>query len=210
MRIRPLPVPSYQTPVSAVLSTPGERSFATCAFHNSLPLTEEILEEALRDADIVHTFFGYALDSPLPSLCEKHGVLLSLDASFADSCRPESAALLPHSDYVKLNEAEALRLSGKESVGEALDFLAEKVRKGAVITLGKEGAIGRERGGETLFQPAVPAGPFVDACGAGDAFAAGFLAAAAQEKSFREALACGAALAGKCVTWYGGSPQKRR
>ena len=73
-----------------------------------------------------------------------------------------------------------------------------------MITLGEKGAAGAEKDGEMIYQPAVSYGPFKDACGAGDAFMAGFLAAVSSGAPLSEALRRGAELAGRCVSWVGG------
>lgn len=196
-----------RTPVSAVLSTDTDRAFASFAEPNDLLADAEALKTAIANADIVHTYLGYLGDDRIPALCERYGVLLSADTSFCDA-RPEFyETILPRCDYWKGNETEAKLLTGKEDAAEALALLADRVKKGAVVTLGKKGSIGRMHGGNTVEQPAVDCGPFRDACGAGDAFAAGMLIGIARNDDFPTCLKRGAQLSGRVVTVYGGCPE---
>jgi len=196
-----------RTPVSAVLSTREDRAFASFAEESSLVEDTDALEKAIKSADLVHTFLGYCMAYPIAALCEKHGVLLSLDSSFCDATPDAFRAVLPHCDYYKGNEPEACRLTGAKNAEEALKALCNQVRKGAVITRGARGSIGMERGGTRIVQAAVDRGPFRDACGAGDAYAAGFLSGLANGCAFSECMRRGAVLAGQVVTAYGGCPE---
>ena len=196
-----------RTPVSAVLSTHEDRAFASFAEGSPLIENTDALEEVIKNADIVHTFLGYCMAYPIAALCEKHGVLLSLDSSLCDATPEAFHTVLPHCDYYKGNEPEAYRLTGATSAEEALQALCGQVRKGAVITLGARGSIGTERGKKTVEQAAIMSGPFIDACGAGDAYAAGFLSGLANGYAFSECMRRGAVLAGQVVTAYGGCPE---
>ena len=123
-----------RTPVSAVLSAQGDRAFASFAQPCTLVEDYDALERAIRDADIVHTYLGYCASYPIAQLCERYGTLLSADTSFCDARTELFDTVLPHCDYWKGNEDEALRLSGKSSVSEALDAIASRVKAAAVIT----------------------------------------------------------------------------
>jgi sugar/nucleoside kinase (ribokinase family) len=95
-------------------------------------------------------------------------------------------------DVFSPNEAEALALTGRRDVDEALDDLAALV-PAVVIKCGSLGASGLARGRH--FDVAAPSVDVVDTVGAGDAFNAGFLAGAIWESGFEEcvrlAVACG-------------------
>ena len=196
-----------RTPVSAVLSTHEDRAFASFGEESPLIENTEALEEAIRSADIVHTYLGYCMAYPIAQLCEKHGALLSLDTSFCDAVPEAFQTVLKHCDYWKGNEGEALALTGAANAKQALERIANTVRKGAVITRAACGSIGMERGGTPVEQPAVDCGPFRDACGAGDAYAAGFLSGLANDCAFSDCMHRGAVLAGLVVTAYGGCPE---
>ena len=199
-----------RTPVSAVLSTKEDRAFAS--FDAGDPLIENVaaLETAIVKADIVHTFLGYCLSYPIAELSRKHNKILSVDCSFCDAPGEQTDAILRECDYWKGNEGEALRLTGAADVETALLHLAGIVRRGAVVTLGGEGSLGTERGRTPVFVPAAPVERFVDACGAGDAYAAGFLFGLADDEPFAACMARGAALAASVVQHYGGTPEQER
>lgn len=204
-----------RTAVSAVLSTPQDRGFASFAGTEGEFFTQEQLDEAIRNADIVHTYLGYSIGYGIGQLCEQYGKSLSLDVSWCDA--ENTAAvwdMLGCCDWLKLNDAEAARITGLADPEEALRKLARSVRKGVMITLGGEGSIGmpgREGDGvkrEIIRQPAVSMGEFQDSCGAGDAYAAGFLWGISTGRSMPESMEAGAAVSGMCVTWLGGNSEK--
>lgn len=201
--------PAAKTAVSAVLSTPQDRSFASYAGSEGAFFSPEQLEECIRQADIIHTYLGYSRAFGIGALCQKYGKELSLDVS---SCDVENTAEvwreLEHCAWLKLNESEALQLTQSSDPYAALDTLALHVQKGVVITLGSNGSIGRKTGAEqnaVIRQEAVNMGPFRDTCGAGDAYAAGFLYGISTQLSMADAMEMGALLSGLCVTWLGGN-----
>ena len=204
------PVLSHRRPartaVSAVLSTSDDRAFASFGGDGSPGFDKVQTAREVREADIVHSYFGYAADLDLFGLCRDSGVLLSLDLSRSDAARGDEATLLSACDLVKMNADEAARFTGCTRPEDALRILASLVRGAAVITLGKDGSIALRHEEETILrQPAVSAGTILDACGAGDAFAAGLLAALAREESLESGLARGAKLAAHALTLTGGN-----
>ena len=92
-----------------------------------------------------------------------------------------------------VNQEEALHLTRKRNVREALKQLAEKVPC-VIIKLGPRGAIAAADG-EVVSTPPFKVSP-VDTTGAGDSFAAGFVHAFLSGRGLRECLvegnACGA------------------
>ena len=74
-----------------------------------------------------------------------------------------------------------------------------------VVTLGAAGALWSD-GRELVRVPAEPVEELVDSTGAGDAFAAGLLAARVAGAAPAEALAAGCRLAARAVVTPGGRP----
>jgi sugar/nucleoside kinase (ribokinase family) len=107
-------------------------------------------------------------------------------------------------DLLFANEDEALQLTGRTDLQSALDELKGKVPT-LVITKGPQGAIGIE-GGQAIAVPAAPVEQVVDTTGAGDLFAAGFLAARCQGASLERCLWTGAIAAGEVIKHYGARP----
>ncbi len=79
---------------------------------------------------------------------------------------------LPYVDLILPNEREAMKLTGEDSLENALDRLAEQVPL-VVVKLGAKGAIAA-KGKERFSAPAAQV-KVVDPVGAGDSFNAGFL-----------------------------------
>jgi sugar/nucleoside kinase (ribokinase family) len=75
-----------------------------------------------------------------------------------------------------------------------------------VVTRGEEGAVAVE-GGEQVEVPAEPVERIVDTTGAGDLFAAGFLAGRAQGRSNLGSLRMGAIAAAEVISHYGARPE---
>lgn len=107
--------------------------------------------------------------------------------------------LLPNAD-------EAAVLTGvadPAAAAESLLSIAETV----VVTLGDLGALHADRSGASHRVPSVqPPGPVLDSTGAGDAFAAGWIAAHLRGDGAPQCLAAGARAGAVAVTLPGGRP----
>jgi len=107
-------------------------------------------------------------------------------------------------DLLFANEDEALQLTGRTDLQSALGELGAKVPT-LVITKGPQGAIGIEAG-QMIAIPAAPVEQVIDTTGAGDLFAAGFLAARCKGASLERCLWTGAIAAGEVIKHYGARP----
>ena len=107
-------------------------------------------------------------------------------------------------DVVILNEEESHFLSGKNNPIEAAAELLKKTPL-VVIKRGGNGALAQARGSAVVQIPAVET-EVLDTTGAGDAFAAGFILAWANDGDLIDALNSGASLAAKCVSTLGARP----
>lgn len=108
-------------------------------------------------------------------------------------------------DVLLLNEEEAMYLTGESDIEKALDVLIEDCPV-VVIKRGAAGAIGKTRGSELLAISAVAA-QVIDTTGAGDSFAAGFIAQYALTKNMEQSLHVGAKVAAHCVAIVGARPR---
>jgi len=104
-----------------------------------------------------------------------------------------------------LNEEESIYLTGSVDMERALDYLLD-YSEVVVIKRGSLGAIAKTRGFDSISVPAVPAS-VVDTTGAGDSFAAGFIATYAKTHDLTAALTSGTELAARCVAIVGGRPR---
>jgi sugar/nucleoside kinase (ribokinase family) len=111
---------------------------------------------------------------------------------------------LEHCDVFTPNAGEAMRYTRTPSPARALDVLARLVPV-AVVSLGADGALAVDgRTGERADVPGL-AVPAVDPTGAGDVFAAGFIAGTLWDLPLRDRLAFANAVAALSVTRPGGA-----
>ena len=108
-------------------------------------------------------------------------------------------------DVILLNEEEAIYLTGLSDAEAAIDRLLEDCEV-VVIKRGSHGAIGKARGSILVSVPALPT-EVIDTTGAGDSFAAGFIAHYALTKNMQHGLEAGAAVAARCVAIVGARPR---
>jgi sugar/nucleoside kinase (ribokinase family) len=103
------------------------------------------------------------------------------------------------------NEAELLAITGAGDFDAAVDALAFKVPL-LVATRGEQGAVA-VRGKERARVPAEPIAKLVDTTGAGDLFAAGFLAGEVRSLPLESSLRLGAIAAAEVIGHYGARPE---
>ena len=103
------------------------------------------------------------------------------------------------------NEDEVRHLTGCTTLDDCLAQLCAKVST-LVITRGSDGAIARSLE-ETVEIAAPKVEHVVDTTGAGDLFAAGFLAARCRNRSLRACLETGAIAAAEVISHFGARPE---
>ena len=134
-------------------------------------------------------------------------VAFTLSESVCIAGRREGFAKMIDSGGVDLlfaNQDEAMQLTGRADLEGSLAELSAKVTT-LVITRGAAGAVAIKRG-ERVTIPAAPVKKVVDTTGAGDLFAAGFLAARAKDAGLERCLWTGALAAGEVIQHYGARP----
>jgi len=204
--------PTLPTGTCVVLvAADGERSMLPDAGANARLGPEDLPGDAFVDGAHLH-LTGYPLlrDGPpraaaLEALrrARAAGMTISLDPSSAaplEAFGPERfLALVGVVDVLLPNRDEALTLAGTDDP-RALGAHAREV----VVTLGADGAAWTD-GSATAEAPAARGGPVADTTGAGDAFAAGFLAAWLRGAPPREALGAANALAARAIAIASGA-----
>jgi sugar/nucleoside kinase (ribokinase family) len=200
-----------------ILVTPdGQRTMNTC------PGASHELSAAALDRDLIASasilfLEGYLFgpDKPRAAMMEaikiahaaNRKVAFTLSESVCIAERKEPFTRMIDSGGVDLlfaNEDEVLQLTGRTDLQVALDELGAKVPT-LVITKGPQGAIGVESG-QSIAIPAAPVAKVIDTTGAGDLFAAGFLAARCKGASLERCLWTGAIAAGEVIKHYGARP----
>jgi ribokinase len=204
--------PELPTGTCIVLVGPdGERTMAPDAGANDGLSDADVSDELLASAGHLHVA-GYALLRPGSRPAARAVMSRALERGMSVSVDPSSAALLSpefldHADGAGLllpNVEEARALSGESDPELAARTLTARFDE-VVVTLGADGALWTD-GHESVHCNAVQVEALVDSTGAGDAFAAGLLAARISGATPKEALTAGARLASRAVAKPGGRP----
>ncbi len=206
-------LPRTQTSVSIVLiQHDGERRFLHFRGANSLFSTKHLNWELAEAARLFHYASAFALPAfDGPPLAEalaqakRLGCLTSLNVCWdtLDRWLPVLRPALAHTDYVFPNLAEGARLTGEsepEGIARALRSLGVKT---VVVKLGARGCYVEAPEGAFL-SPGFPV-EVVDTTGAGDCFAAGFLAALCRGEDLRRAARLANAAGALCTRGLGGA-----
>lgn len=116
--------------------------------------------------------------------------------------KTEILKLLPHMDIILGNDEEFKQLYGVENIEDVKNYNTSAIK---VLTLGAKGAIiftNQRR----IFIPPPKVAKIVDAIGAGDAFAGGFLYAFTHGYDLKKCGQYGSQMAGLVLTHLGGRP----
>jgi sugar/nucleoside kinase (ribokinase family) len=108
-------------------------------------------------------------------------------------------------DILFANEAELQAMAGVPHLETAIAAIRDKVDT-LVVTRSEKGALATRRG-DRAEVPAEPVEQVVDTTGAGDLFAAGFLAGQARGLGLERSLKLGAIAAAEVISHYGARPE---
>ncbi|MBR0176904.1 MAG: adenosine kinase [Bacteroidales bacterium] len=207
--VKPLMLKS-DTPSGRVMGfiTPdGERTFATCLGAAAEMRADDIRPELFDGWDLFYVE-GYLVANP--SMLRKaietakaKGLKIAIDLASYNVVEESRDFLMElvenHVDIVFANEQESFALTGLEPEA-ALHFLAERCDI-AVVKVGAKGAF-IQRGEETVTVPPMAA-EVVDTTGAGDMWAAGFLAGLVKGKDLKTCGMMGATVAKNIIEVVG-------
>ena len=209
--------PAQPSGVLVTLVDPdGERSFLTDRGAN-LNLCADDLPVTLLEGVSLVMVSGYSLFAPGPrasvlgllARAKAQGVAIGIDpasASFLRDIGPaQFLAWTAGADWIFANAEEAALLTGESEVDAQMRLLGSSY--GQVII--KRGALGAALGGRdgVRLAQAAPSVTVVDSTGAGDAFAAGFIAAHLDGEDDAAAMADAIAAGARAVQSLGGQPQ---
>jgi sugar/nucleoside kinase (ribokinase family) len=210
-----LVIPGETSGVVVVLvDSSGERTMFPDKGANSRLVVEDLPD--LNSFQAVY-ISGYALLNPLArdgvlTMIEKikeDGLPIYFDpasvGAMKDVADKELHTWFSKMDVLLLNEEESIYLTGSVDIERALDYLLD-FSQVVVIKRGSAGAIAKARSFDSISLPAVAA-TVVDTTGAGDSFAAGFIASFSKNRDLTAALQAGAELAADCVAIVGGRPR---
>lgn len=194
--------PAAMTGMMYVVVTPdGERTILGHRGANVYTDPDAIDEDDIRNADLFH-LSGYALLTDpqhsaalraLESAC-RHGLIVSLDPGMAmpQKALEEMRALLPVINILFPSLAEARHITGMREPEECARALLKRGVKIVALKLGCGGCL--VASGDTLFHVPGFAIAVRDSTGAGDSFAAGFLAGVLGDLDLRGAAVLGNAM----------------
>ena len=209
--------PEHSTGSSVVLvdHASGERHMLTDRGANQYLSPEDIPWELFNRVNCFH-LSGYSLlegssrEVALQMLekARREGMKVSVDPSSTSLLREAGPQqFLSWTQGAQLcfpNLDEGQLLSGEESPEAVANFLAEWYGEIA-LKLGREGSLWTKKGASPIFLPALPV-EVVDSTGAGDAFAAGFLAEWLKGASPLQALTAGTRLGARVAAQPGARP----
>ena len=181
----------------------GERTFATYLGAASELHPEDLTEERLSGFDIFfiegYLVYNHALILAAASAAKNAGLIIALDLSsynVVEANREILDELMDnYVDIIFANEEEAIAFTGLQP-SESLENLAGRCDI-AVVKVGKEGAFVQQ--GTNRFLIPAEGNLVVDTTGAGDFFAAGFLAGLAKGYDLQKSGKLGALLASRII-----------
>ena len=193
--------------VQALVTADGERTFATCLGAAAEMCADDIRPELFEGWDIFYVE-GYLVANPTMlrkaiETAKAQGMTIAIDLASYNVVEESRDFLLElvnnYVDIVFANEQEAKALTGLEPEA-ALHYIAERCDI-AVVKIGAKGAY-IQRGNETATIPPMNA-DVVDTTGAGDMWAAGFLAGLVKGKDLQTCGMMGAIVAKNIIEVVG-------
>jgi sugar/nucleoside kinase (ribokinase family) len=198
-----------------IVDPDGERSFLTDRGAN-LSLSSENVPDTLLDGARYVVVSGYSFFAPSPratvggvmAAARARKITTVVDPASAgflrEVCVPDFLGWTAGTDLLFANREEAEILSGTSDLGEQMQILGQRYAR-VVIKLGADGAASGTRNGVELALGA-PRVDVVDSSGAGDAFAAGYLAAELGGMPAEDCLAAGIEAGSRAVQTVGAQP----
>jgi sugar/nucleoside kinase (ribokinase family) len=206
VRITNLRKPDEAHAITAALSTPKDRAFATFDGVNAVIGPRLVSALARVPSRIVHCATCPRDIPPLLDavrVLKTRGVLVSLDLGYdLDLAKdPRFPDLIAEADYLLLNEDEAKLYSKRRTLAQAEEFF----RGRAANTIIKRGATGsRWLTAHWAVEETAPRVRAIDTTGAGDAFDAGLIAGVLNGLSARRALRLGNVVGARSTAAVGG------
>jgi sugar/nucleoside kinase (ribokinase family) len=206
VRITNLRKPDEPHAITAALSTPKDRAFATFDGINAVLGPRLVKAFSRIRSRIVHCATCPRDIPPLLDglrILKARGVLVSLDLGYdLDLAKdPHFRDLVAEADYLLLNEDEAKLYSKRRNMAQAEDFFRARVAN----TIIKRGAAGsRWLTAHWAVEEMAPRVRAIDTTGAGDAFNAGLIAGLLSGLSARRSLRLGNSVGARSTAAVGG------
>lgn len=181
----------------------GERSFLHTTGANRSLSERDIADSMLSGKRFVFVTGAMLMDSldgePTARLLDRArraGATTLLDTVFVEGrdtseWRQRVMPGLPLVDYFVPSEAEARAIAGTDDPGKAARWFQGQGARNIVVKLGARGVLCVDGAGVETIVPTAPVARVVDATGAGDCWAAGFIAGLARERTLLDAARLG-------------------
>jgi sugar/nucleoside kinase (ribokinase family) len=203
-------MPDEKTGITVALSYPEDYAMMTYMGAMETFNLADVNFDYVKRGKHLHFSSYYLQPGMRPSCAEmfKRAKALGMTTSFdpgpdpADLYESDILEVLPHIDVFLPNESEAMSIAHKDTVEEALEFLAQ-YSSTTVITCGSEGALASSKG-QKLKSNVYKIKP-IDTTGAGDSFNCGFLLSWLAGSSLEESLVTGSACGAIATTRVGGA-----
>ena len=214
--VKPLMLKS-KTPsgrVQALVTVDGERTFATCLGAAAEMCADDIQPNLFAGWDIFYVE-GYLVANPTMlkkaiETAKAQGMTIAIDLASYNVVEESRDFLLDlinnYVDIVFANEKEAFALTGMEPEN-ALHYIAERCDI-AVVKIGAKGAF-VQHGNEVVTIPPMQA-DVIDTTGAGDMWAAGFLAGFVKDEDLQKCGMMGAIVAKNIIEVVGAKMDVKR
>lgn len=191
----------------ALISPGSERTFATHLGAATELMAGDLKNEFFKDFSILYVegylIFNRELVEESCRFAKKNNMKIAIDLSsynVVDAKLDDFRSIISnYVDIVFANEEEARSFTGKEPL-EALDTISEMCEI-AVVKVGKDGSLIKR--GEEIIKIGTPIVNCIDTTGAGDLYAAGFLAAYASGESLERCGIYGSVLAANVIEIIG-------
>jgi ribokinase len=186
--------------VTSVFSLESDRSFVSFnKFINEAQLSDEEVYHFLKDARVISVPIGH--ENVLKRLYQE-GKKIVFDVSWNEDVlnADNLKKLLQYVTVFSPNDKEALKLTGKETLEEALCVLKDYTET-PVITTGKKGCMYYDHG--IKYIPAMEQFNSIDTTGAGDNFVTGIIYGLIKEYPMEDCLRLGNIFAGYSTTGLG-------
>ncbi len=191
-----------------LISQDSERTFATY-LGAAIELSEQHLSSDLFSGYDYFHIEGYLVQNHnlihrALELAKENGLQVSLDLASFNVVESNLEFLKTHiQEYVDIvfaNEEEAKAFTGEDNPEIALDILSQYC-KIAIVKIGKKGSLIKSAG--RIYKIGIIPAESVDTTGAGDAYAAGFLAGLLQDLPLEKCGEFGSILSGNVIEFIG-------
>ncbi len=205
--------PRVGTSATMVMINPdGERSFVHYIGANACLTQDDIDPVVIDRAAILHVAGALVMPgldgqptADLLAYARSRGVITFLDTVWDDTGRwSRLEPCLPHLDYFVPTLEEAQGVSGQDRPEDVARWLIDHGVGTAALKMAARGCFVMDRSGQTIRLPAFQVDA-VDTTGAGDSFAAGFIAGVYEGWPLERTARLANAVAALCVTGVGAS-----